>query len=64
MEDASIVLHSNVWDGVNGLRRDHWITVSEGEIVDVSPTRPSSSGAVYDVEFLTPGLVDMHVHLV
>jgi imidazolonepropionase-like amidohydrolase len=64
MGDDSLVLHGDVWDAVNGLRRDHWVTVSEGEIVDVAPTRPSSTETVYDVEFLTPGLVDMHVHLV
>lgn len=64
MTAIDFVLHGDVWDGKNGVRSDQWIEISDGEISEVSKTRPESQVTVYDVGFLTPGLIDMHVHYV
>lgn len=64
MSQQDLLLHGDVWDGKNGLRPDHWISISNSTITDVSATRPDESDGFHEVDFLLPGLVDMHVHYV
>jgi imidazolonepropionase-like amidohydrolase len=64
VSDPDFALHGDVWDTKNGLRRDRWVVVAGGMIRDVREDPPSSTMAVHDVAFVSPGLVDMHVHYV
>jgi imidazolonepropionase-like amidohydrolase len=64
MGEPDIVLHGDVWDASNGFRPDHWISISGSCIETVSSSRPESADNEFEVAFLSPGLVDMHVHLV
>lgn len=64
MGKPDVVLHGDVWDALNGLRPDHWISVSDSCIETVSSNRPESADDEFEVAFLSPGLIDMHVHLV
>lgn len=62
-----LCLHGDVWDAESGLREDHWVGVTDGEVVSVSHDRPAESTdetPVHHVETITPGLIDAHVHLV
>jgi len=64
MGQPDIVLHGDVWDVKNGHRPSQWVTVSDGVLATISPTKPDTSHRVHEVPFIMPGLVDMHVHLV
>lgn len=64
MSEPEFAIHGDVWDAKNGLRSDHWIHVSEGTIREVTTSRPDSNVPVYEATFLSPGLIDMHVHYV
>ncbi|MFB6155452.1 MAG: amidohydrolase family protein [Haloferacaceae archaeon] len=64
MSEYELVLHGDVWDAVNGLRPDRWVAVDGGDVQGVFEREPESAETVHEVAFLTPGLVDMHVHLV
>jgi imidazolonepropionase-like amidohydrolase len=57
-------LHGDVWDADHGRRENRWVAVADGEIATVSTERPGDASAVYEADLFTPGLVDMHVHLV
>jgi imidazolonepropionase-like amidohydrolase len=64
MTAQSIHLHGNVWDAKQGFRPDRWIQVTESQIEGIYETKPQAEGPVYEVDFLIPGLIDMHVHYV
>lgn len=59
-----LLLHGDVWDADAGRRPDSWVGVRDGEIASVGPDRPGDSAAVREVDTVTPGLIDAHVHLV
>lgn len=59
-----VLLHGDVWDADGGLRRDHWVGVRDDEIAAVTPERPGDAEVVHEVNTVTPGLIDSHVHLV
>lgn len=59
-----VLLHGDVWDAEAGRRDDQWVGARDGDIVYVGSDRPGDAPAVHEVETVTPGLVDGHVHLV
>jgi imidazolonepropionase-like amidohydrolase len=67
-EDAGstfdVLLSGDVWDVQSGLRADHWVGIRNGQIASVSRDRPGDATEEYDVDTVTPGLIDSHVHLV
>lgn len=62
--DYDLLVHGDVWDARNGRRPDHWVAVADGSIAAVGPERPGSADREIDAGVVTPGLIDMHVHLV
>lgn len=62
--DYDLLVHGDVWDARNGRRSNHWVAVTEGLIAAVSPERPGSADSEINAGVITPGLIDMHVHLV
>ncbi|KTG10151.1 amidohydrolase [Haloprofundus marisrubri] len=59
-----LLLHGDLWDAEHGRRSDRWVGVADGDIVTISTDRPGDAAVVYEAALFTPGLVDMHVHLV
>lgn len=64
MAEFDLLVRSDVWDARNGRRSDHWIAVDNGVIVDITTDRPGSAVREVEASVVTPGLIDMHVHLV
>ncbi len=64
MADFDVLVAGDVWDADSGLRTDRWLAVDGGHIEGEYQSRPGTADAEYDVSTVTPGLVDMHVHLV
>ncbi len=62
--DYDLTVNGDVWDARNGLRSDHWVAISDGSIAAICPERPGTADREVDVGFVTPGLIDMHIHLV
>lgn len=63
-QEFDVLLRGDVWDAESGLREDHWVGVRDGDVATVAPKRPGDARSVHEVETVTPGLVDAHVHLV
>ncbi len=64
MSEYELLLHGDVWDAVDGRRPDRWVAIEDGEIEGIYADKPGSAAEICRVEILTPGLIDMHVHLV
>ncbi len=64
MNEYDLLVHGDVWDAASGRRPDRWVAVTDGEIEGVYENEPGEAAAVHDVDLVTPGLIDMHVHLV
>lgn len=64
MNEYDLLIHGDVWDAAAGRRPDRWVAVTDGEIEGVYENEPGEAAAVHDVDLVTPGLIDMHVHLV
>ena len=64
MNEYDLLIHGDVWDAASGRRSDRWVAVTDGEIEGVYENEPGEAAAVHDVALVTPGLIDMHVHLV
>jgi len=61
--EFDLLCHGDVWDAVDGRRADRWLAIRDGEIVEEYAERPGD-GPVREAALFTPGLIDMHVHLV
>lgn len=64
MSDFDVLLHGDLWDADRGRRPDAWIAVDDGVIEGVYDERPGEGASEHAAELLTPGLIDLHVHLV
>jgi imidazolonepropionase-like amidohydrolase len=64
MSTHDTLLNGDVWDARNGSRPDHWVAIENGTVADVSAERPGQAAVERTAETITPGLCDMHVHLV
>lgn len=64
MREHDLLIHGDVWDAASGRRPDRWVAVTDGEIKGVYENKPGEAAAVHNVRLVTPGLIDMHVHLV
>lgn len=64
MSDHDVLLHGELWDAEHGRRPDTWIAVDDGEITGVHDDKPGDGTRELSAELLTPGLIDLHVHLV
>lgn len=59
-----LLVHGDVWDAADGRRRDRWIAIDDGDIEGIHEDDPGPAAATRNVDFVMPGLIDMHVHLV
>jgi imidazolonepropionase-like amidohydrolase len=64
VSEFDLLVHGDVWDAVDGRRTDRWIAINDGEIEGVYEDDPGSAAETRAVDLVTPGLIDMHVHLV
>jgi imidazolonepropionase-like amidohydrolase len=64
MTETHFIIHGDVWDAKEGFRPDRWIEVLDGVIEQVTSSKPEDEIPIYKANFLTPGLIDMHVHYV
>lgn len=64
MVEFQLLIHGDVWDANHGMRSNHWIGIRNGMIAAVSTDRPGTADTEVNVNMVTPGLCDMHVHLV
>lgn len=64
MTEFDVLLHGDVWDGERGRRADRWIAVRDGRIEGVYDSKPGTATEERTCGLFTPGLIDMHVHLV
>lgn len=63
MAEFDLLCHGDVWDAADGRRTDRWLAIRDGAIEGEYAERPGD-GPVREAALFTPGLVDMHVHLV
>lgn len=59
-----LLCRGDVWDAAGGRRTDRWLGVRDGRVVGEYESRPGDADQVVEARLFTPGLVDMHVHLV
>jgi len=64
MVTYDLLIKGDVWDARNGERPSHWLAVQGGTIVEVTPEKPGEGFVERTTEVITPGLCDMHAHLV
>lgn len=64
MSDYDVLLHGDLWDARRGRQSDKWLAVDEGVIEEIYDEQPGSATHEREVGLLTPGLIDLHVHLV
>ncbi|MFC6722948.1 amidohydrolase family protein [Halobium palmae] len=64
MSDYDVLLHGDVWDAEQGLQEEKWVAVNNGVIDDLYDEKPGEATHEHELEVITPGLIDLHVHLV
>lgn len=64
MSDYDVLLHGDLWDAQQGRQNDRWLAVDDGVIEGVYDGQPGSATEEREVGLITPGLIDLHVHLV
>ncbi|RLM87927.1 amidohydrolase family protein [Halobellus sp. Atlit-38R] len=64
MSEFDVLLHGDVWDAKRGRQYDKWVAVEDNLIEGVYDEKPGTAEKTKDVDLLTPGLIDLHVHLV
>lgn len=64
MTEYELLLRGDLWDAKRGREDDMWVAVDDGVIEGIYETKPGSADQEKEVELLTPGLIDLHVHLV
>lgn len=64
MTDYDVLIAGDVWDADRGRQEDRWVAVDDGEIEGIYEEKPGTAAHEYDAELVTPGLIDLHVHLV
>lgn len=64
MSDYDVLLSGDLWDAERGRQSAKWLAINDGSIEDIYDSKPGSATREREVELLTPGLIDLHVHLV
>lgn len=64
MGEYDVLLNGDVWDPRDGRRADQWIGVSGETVEGVFDTKPGEAESILTAEVFTPGLIDLHSHLV
>ena len=64
MSDYDVLLSGDLWDAERGRQSAKWLAVNDGVIEDIYESKPGSATREREVALLTPGLIDLHVHLV
>lgn len=64
MTEYDTLISGDVWDAERGREEDKWIAVRDSTIEGVYDKKPGTATNEYEVDVVTPGLIDLHVHLV
>lgn len=64
MPSFDLLLHGDCWDADRGRLSDRWLAIDDGVIAGCFREKPGDAALERSVALITPGLVDMHVHLV
>lgn len=64
MPEYEILLHGDTWDATTGRTPDQWIAIQDGRIEGTYDDQPGDAPITRTAALFTPGLIDMHVHLV
>jgi imidazolonepropionase-like amidohydrolase len=64
MSDYDVLLHGDLWDADRGRQGGKWLAIDDGVIEGIYDKKPGSATREDTVELITPGLIDLHVHLV
>lgn len=64
MADFDLLVRGRLWDASNGVRANQWVGLRDGTIATITSDRPGSAETEVRAGTVTPGLCDMHVHLV
>jgi imidazolonepropionase-like amidohydrolase len=62
--EFDIFCHGDLWDPMQGRRNDRWLAIQGGRIVGEFEECPGEARDTVTATLFTPGLIDMHVHLV
>lgn len=64
MATYDVLLHGDTWDAKRGRASDQWLAIRDGVIEGIYEARPGEATVESECTLITPGLIDMHVHLV
>lgn len=64
MTEFDMLLRGDIWDAERGREAGQWVAIQDGKIEGIYETRPGSAAIEDEYTVITPGLIDMHVHLV
>lgn len=64
MTEFDVLLAGDIWDAERGREPGRWLAVKDGVIEGLYERRPGEAAVEADYPLITPGLIDMHVHLV
>ncbi|GAA0236274.1 amidohydrolase family protein [Haladaptatus pallidirubidus] len=64
MPEFDLLCHGDLWDAVRGRRNDRWLAIRDGDLVGEFEEQPGDARDIRTATLFTPGLIDMHVHLV
>jgi imidazolonepropionase-like amidohydrolase len=64
VSEYDLLLHGDLWDAEHGRREATWLAIRKDQIEGVYDDKPGPAATERHVDVLTPGLMDLHVHLV